>query len=55
MLVTEATGEKVLDSLEEFGGKLYQTSFSHEDQQKIHKALENEKLREAAVKSTDLD
>ena len=55
MLVVEATTDKVLDEMSKFGGKVYQTSLSHEDEEKLKKALEHENVSGAADEMVDLD
>jgi uncharacterized membrane protein len=55
MLVVEATTDKVLDAMSKFGGKVYQTSLSNEDEEKLKKALEHDKVSDAADEMVDLD
>ena len=55
MLVVEATTDKVLDAMSKFGGKVYQTSLSHEDEEKLKKALEHENVSDAAGEMVDLE
>jgi uncharacterized membrane protein len=55
MLVVEATTDKVLDAMSKFGGTVYQTSLSHEDEEKLKKALEHENVSDAADEMVDLD
>jgi len=55
MLVIEAVEDKVLEDLKQFGGKLFSTSLSKEDEEKLRKALEDDTVAEAATAATDLD
>ena len=55
MLIVEATQDKVLDEMSEFGGEVYQTSLSKEDEEKLKKALEHENVSAAADEMVDLD
>ena len=54
-LVVEATTDKVLDEMSEFGGTVYQTSLSKEDEEKLKKALEHKDVSSAADDMVDLD
>jgi uncharacterized membrane protein len=54
MLVVEATTDKVLDAMSKFGGEVYQTSLSNEDEEKLKKALEHENVSDAADEMVDL-
>jgi uncharacterized membrane protein len=54
MLVVEATTDKVLDAMSKFGGKVYQTSLSKEDEEKLKKALENTSVSDAADEMVDI-
>jgi len=55
MLVVEATTDKVLDAMSKFGGEVYQTSLSKEDEEKLKKALEHENVSDAAGEMVDLE
>ncbi len=55
MLVVEATTDKVLDAMSKFGGKVYQTSLSKDDEAKLQKALEHKNVSDAADEMVDLD
>ena len=55
MLVVEATRDKVLEEMKQFGGAVYQTSLSHEDEEKLKKALEREEVSAAADEMVDLE
>jgi len=48
MLVISATTDKVMPELEKFGGTVYQTSLSNEDEEKLKKALEHKDVSSAA-------
>ncbi len=54
MLVVEATTDKVLDAMSKFGGKVYQTSLSNEDEEKLKKALEHGSVSDAADEMVEL-
>jgi uncharacterized membrane protein len=54
MLVIEAVQDKVLEDLKQFGGTLYSTSLSVEDEEKLRKALEDDTVAEAAEAATEL-
>ena len=54
MLVIEAVEDKVLEDLKQFGGKLFSTSLSAEDEEKLRKALEDDTVAEAAAAATEL-
>lgn len=51
ILVVEATEDKVLPEMAKFGGKVYQTSLSNEDEETLKKALEHEDVNAAAQES----
>ncbi len=55
MLVIEATADKVLDAIAPFGGTVFQTSLSKDDEEKLKKALEHDKVAESADESLDLE
>jgi uncharacterized membrane protein len=55
MLVIEATQDKVLPEMEKYGGHVYQTSLSDEDEEKLRKALEHDEVKDAAGESLDLE
>jgi uncharacterized membrane protein len=55
MLVVEATEDKVLDEMKQFGGNVYQTSLSKEDEEKLKKALENDDVSAAADEMVELE
>jgi uncharacterized membrane protein len=55
MLVIKATEDKVVDDLAKFGGEVYQTSLSKEDEEKLKKALEHDKVSDAADETLDLE
>ena len=55
MLVIEATQDKVLPEMEKYGGHVYQTSLSNEDEEKLRKALEHDEVKDAAAESLDLE
>ena len=54
MLVVEATTDKVLDAMSKFGGKVFQTSLSNEDEEKLKKALEHGSVSDAADEMVEL-
>jgi len=47
--VRKATPDKVLEELKGFGGKVLQTSLSHDDEAKLQAALDSAKEKEVAV------
>ena len=53
ILVVEATTDKVLPEMAKFGGEVYQTSLSKEDEQILKEALENEQLSAVAEESLE--
>jgi uncharacterized membrane protein len=55
MLVVEATADKVLDEMSAFGGEVYQTSLSKEDEEKLKKALEHDNVSDAAAEMVELE
>ena len=55
LLVREATTDKVLEGLSQYGGNVYQTSLSNEDEAKLKAALGDDKVAAAADESVDLD
>ena len=55
LLVVEAIADKVLPEMAKFGGTVFQTSLSNEDEAKLKAALNNEKVAAAADESVDLD
>jgi uncharacterized membrane protein len=55
VLVVEATPDKVLDEMQVFGGTVYQTSLSKEDEENLKKALEHENVSAAAGEMLELE
>lgn len=55
MLVTEATPDKVLPEMEKFGGHVYQTSLSNEDEENLRKVLEHGNVKEAAADNLEVE
>jgi uncharacterized membrane protein len=55
MLVTEATPDKVLDEMKVFGGTVFQTSLSKEDEEQLKQALEHENISAAAGEMVELE
>lgn len=55
MLVAKATPDKVLPELEKFGGHVYQTSLSTEDEENLRKVLEHTDVKEAAGDNLDVE
>jgi uncharacterized membrane protein len=41
--------------MQKFGGEVYQTSLSNEDEEKLKKALEHEDVKDAAHETLDLE
>ena len=54
MLVIKATPDKVVAQMQKFGGEVYQTSLSNEDEEKLKKALEHDQVKDAAHDTLDL-
>ena len=55
LLVIKATPDKVIPELQKFGGTVYQTSLSKEDEEKLKKALEHEDVKDAAHDTLELE
>jgi uncharacterized membrane protein len=55
VLVIKATPDKVLDQMKQFGGEVYQTSLSNEDEEKLKQALEHPQVKDAAEESMELE
>ena len=55
MLVIKATPDKVLEQMKQYGGEVYQTSLSNEDEEKLKKALEHENVKDAAHDTLELE
>lgn len=55
MLVAESTPDKVMPELEKYGGHLYQTSLSKDDEEKLRKVLEHDQVKEAAGDNLDVE
>jgi uncharacterized membrane protein len=55
MLVVDVTPDKVLDEMRQFGGTVFQTSLSKEDEAALKEALGHEKVSAAAEEMVDLE
>ena len=55
LLVAKVTPDKVLPHLEKYGGTVYQTSLSKEDEEKLQKALDHDKVKEAAEDTLEVE
>lgn len=55
MLVIEATADKALEQIAKYGGHVYQTSLSNEDEQTLKQALEHDDVRASAEESLELE
>ena len=55
MLVAKATPDKVISELQKFGGTVYQTSLSNEDEANLKKALEHDQVSASADEMLDLE
>lgn len=55
MLVVKVTPDKVLPELQKFGGTVYQTSLSNEDEEKLKKALEHDQVSASADEMLELE
>jgi uncharacterized membrane protein len=55
MLVIEATPDKVIPELEKFGGHVYQTSLSKEDEEKLRQVIEHQNVKDAVDENLELE
>ena len=55
ILVIEATADKVLPEMAKFGGTVYQTPLSKDDEATLKEALNHEQISEAAKESLSED
>ena len=55
ILVVEATTDKVLPEMAKFGGTVFQTSLSKEDEALLKEALENEQVSAVAEETLELE
>ena len=55
LLVIKATPDKVLEQMQKYGGEVYQTSLSTEDEEKLKQALEHPQVKDAAEESMELE
>ena len=55
LLVVKATPDKVLPELQKFGGHVYQTSLSKDDEEKLRKVLEHEDVKDAVDDHLELE
>jgi uncharacterized membrane protein len=55
MLVVKATPDKVLPELQKYGGTVYQTSLSNEDEANLKKALEHDQVSASADEMLELE
>jgi uncharacterized membrane protein len=55
MLVLKATPDKVLEQMKKFGGEVYQTSLSNEDEDKLKQALGHEQVKDSADEMLELE
>ena len=55
MLVVDSTPDKVMPELEKFGGHVYQTSLSKDDEEKLRKVLEHDDVKEAVEDNLDVE
>jgi uncharacterized membrane protein len=54
VMVVEATTDKVLDEMKKFGGHVYQTSLSKEDEEKLKAVLAHEDVAPATEEALEL-
>ncbi len=54
-LVIEATSDKVLEAIAPYGGHVFQTSLSKDDEEKLKQALDHDKVAESADESLELE
>ena len=55
LLVIEATTDKVLDEIKPYGGHVFQTSLSKEDEEKLKQALSHDQVAASADESLELE
>ena len=55
MLVVKATPDKVLAEMQKFGGDVYQTSLSQEDEDKLKQALGQSQVKDSADEMLELE
>lgn len=55
LLTTKITEDKVIEDLARFGGKVYQTNLSQEDEDLLKTALEHEQVKTAVHETLDLE
>ena len=55
MLVIEATPDRVLEEMKKFGGEVYQTSLSNEDEEKLRQALGQSQVKDSADEMLELE
>ena len=55
MLIIKATEDKVVEDLRQYGGQVYQTSLSQEDEALLKKALEHDQVKAAVDETLELD
>lgn len=55
ILAVEATEDKVLPEMAKFGGTVYQTSLSNEDEETLRKALEHKDISAAVEDTLELE
>ena len=55
MLIIKATEDKVVEDLRQYGGQVYQTSLSEEDEALLKKALEHDQVKAAVDETLELD
>ena len=55
MLVIKSTKNKVIEDLQQFGGQVYQTNLSQEDEDLLKQALQHDQVKAAVHETLDLD
>lgn len=55
MLIVQATPDKALQELQKFGGHVFQTSLSSEDEEKLKAALEHDQVKDAVHETIELE
>ena len=55
LLVIEATEDKALEGLSKYGGQVYQTSLSNEDEEALKAALDTGEVKAAAEDNLELE
>jgi uncharacterized membrane protein len=55
MLVVKATPDKAVEEMQKYGGHVFQTSLSTEDEEKLKAALEHDEVKDAVHETIELE